>query len=52
MMTQKIIAIIDCRLREIKIKPNLYFGGISVILNGDPAQLHDFLNVEFSGMFC
>ena len=39
MITQKIIAIIDCKLREIKIKPNSYFVGISVILNGDNAQL-------------
>ena len=39
MMSQSTIAKIDGRLKQAKCQPNLPFGGISIILTGDPGQL-------------
>ncbi len=39
MLSQVMIAKVDSRLRQIKPDVDLIFGGISVILAGDPAQL-------------
>lgn len=38
MLSQVSLAIIDFRLRQAK-KIDTYFGGISIILTGDPGQL-------------
>ena len=39
MVHQVMLAVIDKRLRQATGKNNLYFGGISIILVGDPGQL-------------
>jgi hypothetical protein len=39
MVHQVMLAVIDKRLRQATGKYDLYFGGISVILVGDPGQL-------------
>ena len=39
MVHQVMLAVIDKRLRQATGKYDLYFGGISVILVGDPCQL-------------
>jgi hypothetical protein len=39
MMSQIMFGKVDGRLRQAKCKPELFFGGLSIILTGDPAQL-------------
>lgn len=39
MLSQINLATIDQRLRQATTKLDLFFGGISVILTGDPGQL-------------
>jgi ATP-dependent DNA helicase PIF1 len=39
MLSQTMLSKIDFRLRQIKQRHNLYFGGLSIILTGDPVQL-------------
>lgn len=39
MLSQKILAIIDKRLRQATGRKDTYFGGLSIILVGDPGQL-------------
>lgn len=39
MVSQVMLHLIDYRLREATGKSDLYFGGISIILTGDPGQL-------------
>jgi hypothetical protein len=39
MMSQTMLGKIDGRLRQAKCKPDSLFGGLSIILTGDPAQL-------------
>jgi hypothetical protein len=39
MMSQTMLGKIDGRLRQAKCKPDSLFGGFSIILTGDPAQL-------------
>ena len=39
MVSQVLLAQIDKRLRQATGKNNTYFGGISIILVGDPGQL-------------
>ena len=49
MMSQAILAKIDGRLRQAKCQPTLPFGGLSVILTGDPGQL---LPVGGNALYC
>ena len=39
MLSQKMLSKIDLRLRKIKQKRSIPFGGLSIILTGDPGQL-------------
>jgi hypothetical protein len=46
LLSQVMIAKIDARLRQMKPEIDLNFGGISVILAGDPAQLFSVLATQ------